>query len=286
MVRDAAAVRLAGAGAAHQGPGRDADRGGCARFGAVPVEVPTIAVEPPRTPQQMDARSRPGRGPLRVDRVHLRQRGQARCARSSRSTVSTPARSPASRSPASASKTAAAIARLGYPPRPGAHGGEQSSEGLLADFPPYDEVLDPIDRVLLPAGRHRDRDPRRRADRARLGDRRRHGLPHRARRPAARRGPRGDQDRRRSTRSCFTSSSTVRNLVGHRRQAARPTVVARDRPGHRRDRRGARPARRRAGPTSPRSPALVEGRWRRSRRLRAERRAAPAAKAPSAVRRQ
>jgi uroporphyrinogen III methyltransferase/synthase len=28
--------------------------------------------------------------------------------------------------------------------------GEQSSEGLLADFPPYDEVLDPINRVLLP----------------------------------------------------------------------------------------------------------------------------------------
>jgi uroporphyrinogen III methyltransferase/synthase len=28
--------------------------------------------------------------------------------------------------------------------------GDQSSEGLLAEFPPYDEILDPIDRVLLP----------------------------------------------------------------------------------------------------------------------------------------
>jgi uroporphyrinogen III methyltransferase/synthase len=28
--------------------------------------------------------------------------------------------------------------------------GAQSSEGLLADWPPYDDVLDPIDRVLLP----------------------------------------------------------------------------------------------------------------------------------------
>jgi uroporphyrinogen III methyltransferase/synthase len=28
--------------------------------------------------------------------------------------------------------------------------GEQSSEGLLADFPPYDDVFDPINRVLLP----------------------------------------------------------------------------------------------------------------------------------------
>jgi len=28
--------------------------------------------------------------------------------------------------------------------------GEQSSEGLLADFPPYDDVFDPVNRVLLP----------------------------------------------------------------------------------------------------------------------------------------
>ena len=28
--------------------------------------------------------------------------------------------------------------------------GEHSSEGLLADFPPYDDVLDPINRIFLP----------------------------------------------------------------------------------------------------------------------------------------
>ena len=28
--------------------------------------------------------------------------------------------------------------------------GEQSSEGLLQEFPPYDDVLDPVNRVLLP----------------------------------------------------------------------------------------------------------------------------------------
>ncbi len=28
--------------------------------------------------------------------------------------------------------------------------GEQSARGLLEDWPPYDELLDPIDRVLLP----------------------------------------------------------------------------------------------------------------------------------------
>ena len=53
MVRDQAAVRLAGPRAAHQGAGGVAVqrlRG----YGAVPEEVPTISVEPPRNPLQMD----------------------------------------------------------------------------------------------------------------------------------------------------------------------------------------------------------------------------------------
>jgi uroporphyrinogen III methyltransferase/synthase len=28
--------------------------------------------------------------------------------------------------------------------------GDQASEGVLADFPPHDDILDPVDRVLLP----------------------------------------------------------------------------------------------------------------------------------------
>ena len=45
--------------------------------------------------------------------------------------------------------TAAALLAFGVKPDL-VPSGEQSSEGLLADWPPYDEVLDPIDRVLLP----------------------------------------------------------------------------------------------------------------------------------------
>ena len=54
LVRDQAAVRLAGAGAADQGAGRRRCRERLREYGAVPEEVPTIAVEPPRTPQQME----------------------------------------------------------------------------------------------------------------------------------------------------------------------------------------------------------------------------------------
>jgi uroporphyrinogen III methyltransferase/synthase len=45
--------------------------------------------------------------------------------------------------------TAAAIRAWGMEPDL-VPSGQQSSEGLLADWPPYDSVLDPIDRVFLP----------------------------------------------------------------------------------------------------------------------------------------
>jgi uroporphyrinogen III methyltransferase/synthase len=46
-------------------------------------------------------------------------------------------------------QTAAALVAFGIRPDL-VPSGDQSSEGLLADFPPYDDVLDPIDRVFLP----------------------------------------------------------------------------------------------------------------------------------------
>ncbi len=45
--------------------------------------------------------------------------------------------------------TAAAVRAIGIEPEL-LPSGEQSSAGLLEDFPPFDRVLDPIDRVLLP----------------------------------------------------------------------------------------------------------------------------------------
>ena len=80
LVRDQAAVRLAGPGAAHQGAGRRAvlaaarlRRG--ARGGA--DDLRRAAAQPAADGQ---GGARPGRGPLRVDRVHLGQRraGRAR----------------------------------------------------------------------------------------------------------------------------------------------------------------------------------------------------------------
>ena len=48
-------------------------------YGAVPVEVPTIAVEPPRSPGADGPRDQgPGHRPVRLDRVHLGERGEGR----------------------------------------------------------------------------------------------------------------------------------------------------------------------------------------------------------------
>jgi uroporphyrinogen III methyltransferase/synthase len=120
--------------------------------------------------------------------------------------------------------TAAAVRAFGINPEL-VPSGEQSSEGLLAEFPPFDEVLDPIDRVLLP-----------RADIAtetlaaglrQLGweiDDVTAYRTVRAAPPAA--------DIRDAIKSggfhavCFTSSSTVRNLVGIAGKPHARTVVA------------------------------------------------------------
>src|SRR6266702_1626985 len=75
-------------------------------YGAVPQVVPTIAVEPPRAPQQME-RAIKGLVTGRFQWIAF---------------------------------TSANAVREG----------EQSSEGLAAAWPPYDDVLDPINRVLLP----------------------------------------------------------------------------------------------------------------------------------------
>ena len=78
VVRDQAALRLAGPGAPHQGPGpslsvRPARLRRRARGGA--DDLGRAAPQPAADGQ---GRARPGRGPLRVDRLHLGQRGQGR----------------------------------------------------------------------------------------------------------------------------------------------------------------------------------------------------------------
>jgi uroporphyrinogen III methyltransferase/synthase len=118
-------------------------------YGAVPVEVPTIAVEPPRTPQQMERAVR-GLVQGRYQWVVFTSTNAWRAVRERLEEYGLDARAFAGIKIACIGDvTAAAVRSYGIKPDL-VPSGEQSSEGLLADWPPYDDVLDPIDRVLLP----------------------------------------------------------------------------------------------------------------------------------------
>jgi uroporphyrinogen III methyltransferase/synthase len=193
-------------------------------YGAVPVEVPTIAVEPPRTPAQME-RAIKGLVTGRYEWIVFTSTNAVRAVREKFDEFGLDARAFAGVKIACVGEsTADAVRAFGIHPEL-LPSGEQSSEGLLQDFPPYDEVLDPIDRVLLP-----------RADIATetlAAGLRERGWEIddvtayrtvRAAPPAA--------DIRDAIKSggfdavCFTSSSTVRNLVGIAGKPHARTVVA------------------------------------------------------------
>jgi uroporphyrinogen III methyltransferase/synthase len=194
------------------------------RYGAVPVEVPTIAVEPPRTPTQME-RAIKGLVTGRYEWIVFTSTNAVKAVREKFEEFGLDARAFAGVKIACVGEsTADAVRAFGIRPEL-VPSGEQSSEGLLEDFPPYDEVLDPIDRVLLP-----------RADIATetlsAGLRERGWeiddvtayRTVRAAPPAA--------EIRDAIKSggfqavCFTSSSTVRNLVGIAGKPHARTIVA------------------------------------------------------------
>jgi uroporphyrinogen III methyltransferase/synthase len=193
-------------------------------YGSVPIEVPTIAVEPPRTPTQME-RAIKGLVTGRYEWIVFTSTNAVKAVREKFEEFGLDARAFAGVKIACVGEqTADAVRAFGIRPEL-LPSGEQSSEGLLADFPPYDDVLDPIDRILLP-----------RADIATetLAE----GLRERgweiddvtayrtvrAAPPAA--------EIRDAIKSggfqavCFTSSSTVRNLVGIAGKPHNRTVVA------------------------------------------------------------
>jgi uroporphyrinogen III methyltransferase / synthase len=194
------------------------------RYGAIPVEVPTIAVERPRTPTQME-RAIKGLVTGRYEWIVFTSTNAVRAVREKFEEFGLDARAFAGVKIACVGEsTADAVRAFGISPEL-VPSGDQSSEGLLLDFPPYDEVLDPIDRVLLP-----------RADiatetlaaglRARgweIDDVTAYRTV-RAAPPAA--------EIRDAIKSggfhavCFTSSSTVRNLVGIAGKPHAKTVVA------------------------------------------------------------
>ena len=193
-------------------------------YGAVPVEVPTIAVEPPRTPTQME-RAIKGLVTGRFEWIVFTSVNAVRAVREKFEEFGLDARAFAGVKIACVGEaTAQAVREFGINPEL-VPSEDQSSEGLLAVFPPYDDVLDPIDRVLLP-----------RADIATetlAAGLRERGWEIddvtayrtvRAAPPAA--------EIRDAIKSggfqavCFTSSSTVRNLVGIAGKPHAKTVVA------------------------------------------------------------
>ncbi|HEU5332083.1 MAG TPA: bifunctional uroporphyrinogen-III C-methyltransferase/uroporphyrinogen-III synthase [Actinocrinis sp.] len=118
-------------------------------YGAVPHEVPTIAVEPPRTPQQME-RAVKGLVTGRYEWVAFTSANAVKAVREKFEEYGLDARAFAGiKVAAVGEQTAQALRAFGVVPDL-VPSGEQSALGLLEDFPAYDPAFDPIERVFLP----------------------------------------------------------------------------------------------------------------------------------------
>ena len=118
-------------------------------YGSVPEEVPTISVEPPRNPQQMDKAIR-GLVEGRYEWIAFTSVNAVKAVREKFDEYGLDARAFSGlKIAAVGEKTAAAIEAWGLRADL-VPSGEQSARGLLEDWPPYDDVLDPINRVFLP----------------------------------------------------------------------------------------------------------------------------------------
>jgi uroporphyrinogen III methyltransferase/synthase len=118
-------------------------------YGAEPQEVPTISVEPPRNPQQMDKAIR-GLVEGRYEWVAFTSVNAVKAVREKFEEYGLDARVFSGlKIAAVGDKTAQAVSGWGIRPDL-VPAGEQSAKGLLDDWPPFDDVLDPINRVFLP----------------------------------------------------------------------------------------------------------------------------------------
>ncbi|HEX4190100.1 MAG TPA: uroporphyrinogen-III synthase [Marmoricola sp.] len=118
-------------------------------FGSEPEEVPTISVEPPRNPQQMDKAVR-GLVEGRYEWIAFTSVNAVRAVREKFEEYGLDARAFSGlKIAAVGEKTAASLAEWGLRADL-VPSGEQSARGLLEDWPPFDELLDPINRVFLP----------------------------------------------------------------------------------------------------------------------------------------
>ncbi|HEY4004646.1 MAG TPA: bifunctional uroporphyrinogen-III C-methyltransferase/uroporphyrinogen-III synthase [Pseudonocardia sp.] len=196
--------------------------------GAIPEEVPTIAVEPPRSPAQME-RAVKGLVDGRYQWVVFTSTNAVRAVWEKFAEFGLDARAFSGVKIACVgAATAAKVRTFGINPElvpSETEIAEISSEGLLEIFPPHDDILDPVDRVLLP-----------RADiatetlAAGLRDR---GweiddvTAYRTVRAAPPPAPIREAIKTGGFEAvCFTSSSTVRNLVGIAGKPHARTLVA------------------------------------------------------------
>ncbi len=193
-------------------------------FGGVPEEVPTISVEPPRNPVQMDKAVR-GLVEGRYEWIVFTSVNAVKAVREKFDEYGLDARAFSGLKVAAVGdKTAETVAAWGIRADL-VPSGEQSAQGLLEDWPPYDDLLDPINRVFLP-----------RADIATetlvAGL---HGLgwevddvtAYRTVRAAPPPAPTRDAIKSgKFDAVVFTSSSTVRNLVGIAGKPHASTVIA------------------------------------------------------------
>ena len=118
-------------------------------YGAHCEEVPTISVEPPRSPQQMDKAIR-GLVEGRYEWVCFTSVNALKAVRERFEEYGLDARAFSGLKVAAVGVTTAnALRSWGIEPElvPVA---ERSARGLAAEFPPFDEALDPINRVFLP----------------------------------------------------------------------------------------------------------------------------------------
>jgi uroporphyrinogen III methyltransferase / synthase len=120
-----------------------------AEHGAVAEVVPTIAVEPPRTPHQMEKAVK-GLVTGRYEWIGFTSGNAVRAVREKFEEFGLDARAFAGLKVAAVGGvTAAALREWGIEPDLLPEE-EQSAHGLLEVWPPFDEVLDPINRVFLP----------------------------------------------------------------------------------------------------------------------------------------
>ncbi len=117
--------------------------------GAIPERVPTIAVEPPRTPAQME-RAVKGLVDGRYQWIVFTSTNSVRAVWEKFTEFGLDARAFAGVKIACVDAvTGDAVRALGITPEL-ISGHPESSAGLLDDFPEFDDLLDPVDRVLLP----------------------------------------------------------------------------------------------------------------------------------------